>query len=141
MSQNPLISYLQKTPADQLDAGFVAYLAQMTEVSKVAPTVAKSIVQELADQRRYLKLIASEARDLSAKLSPTQIQEHAKRHAGEQQVDKNPQHTTELLKRLKQSRKWLRDVCADLNAASRLEQKATPAADPLTDRENLDPPT
>ena len=60
MSQNPLVSYLQQTPADQLDAGFVGYLAQMTEVSKVAPTVAKSIIQELADQRRYLKLIASE---------------------------------------------------------------------------------
>jgi cyclic beta-1,2-glucan synthetase len=69
------------------------------------------------------------ARGIAVKLSPTQIQEHAQRHAGEQQVDPRPQHTTELLKRLKQSRQWVRQVCADLTAASRLEQKATPAAD------------
>jgi glycine hydroxymethyltransferase len=60
VDQNPLAFYLKQMPADKLDAGFVGYLAQLTEVSKVAPTVAKSIVQELADQRRYLKLIASE---------------------------------------------------------------------------------
>ncbi len=78
-----------------------------------------------------------ESRDLAVKLSPTQIQEHAKRHAGEQQVDHNPQPTTELLKRLRQARKWLRQVCADLNAASRLEQKATPAADWILDNEYI----
>jgi cyclic beta-1,2-glucan synthetase len=69
-----------------------------------------------------------EARGPAVKLSPAQILEHARRHAGEQQVDLRPQHTTELLKRLKQSRQWVRQVCADLTAASRLEQKATPAA-------------
>ena len=73
----------------------------------------------------------------AVKLSPTQIQEHAQRHAGEQQVDPHPQHTTELLKRLKQSRKWLRQVCADLTAASRLEQKTTPAADWILDNEYI----
>ena len=76
-----------------------------------------------------------EARGLAEKLSPTQIQEHARRHAGEQLVDQNPSPSTELLKRLKQSRKWLRQVCADLSAASRLEQKATPATDWILDNE------
>jgi cyclic beta-1,2-glucan synthetase len=63
-----------------------------------------------------------EARSPSIKLSPAQILEHAQRHAREQQVDLRPQRTAELLKRLKQSRQWVRQVCADLNAASRLEQ-------------------
>jgi cyclic beta-1,2-glucan synthetase len=76
-----------------------------------------------------------ETRDIAIKLSPTQVREHAKRHAGEQQVDQNPHHTTELLKRLKQSRIWVRQVCADLTAASLLEQKATPAADWILDNE------
>ncbi|WP_243688809.1 glucoamylase family protein [Geotalea toluenoxydans] len=78
-----------------------------------------------------------EARRPAAKLSPTQIQEHARRHAGEQQVDPSPQHTTELLKRIKQSRQWVRQVCKDLTAASRLEQKATPAADWILDNEYI----
>ncbi|KAF0216735.1 MAG: hypothetical protein FD174_3558 [Geobacteraceae bacterium] len=55
----------------------------------------------------------------------------------EQQVDLRPQHTTELLKRLKRSRQWVRQVCADLTAASRLEQKATPAADWILDNEYI----
>jgi glycine hydroxymethyltransferase len=38
----------------------VAYLASLTEVSKVAPAIAAATVQELADQRANLKLIASE---------------------------------------------------------------------------------
>ena len=79
----------------------------------------------------------AEARSPAVKLSPAQIQEHAQRHAGEQQVDPRPQHTTELLKRLKQSRQWVRQVCADLTAASRLEQKATPAADWILDNEYI----
>ncbi len=53
-------AYLSKTDAQDIDAGFLAYLASLTEVAKVAPVVAKSIVQELADQRANLKLIASE---------------------------------------------------------------------------------
>jgi len=71
------------------------------------------------------------------KLSPAQILEHAQRHAGEQRVDPNPQHTTELLGRLKQSRQWIRQVCADLTAASNLEQKTTAAADWILDNEYI----
>ncbi len=71
------------------------------------------------------------------KLSLTQIQEHAQRHAGEQQVEPNPQHTAELLNRLKHSRKRIRQICADLTAASNLEQKTTAAADWILDNEYI----
>jgi cyclic beta-1,2-glucan synthetase len=79
----------------------------------------------------------AESRGPEAKLSPAQILEHAQRHAREQLVELRPQHTAELLKRLKQSRQWVRQVCADLTAASRLEQKATPAADWILDNEYI----
>ncbi|MFW5808840.1 MAG: glycine hydroxymethyltransferase [Spirochaetota bacterium] len=39
---------------------FVGFLANLESVSHVSPEIASSIVQELADQRSYLKLIASE---------------------------------------------------------------------------------
>jgi cyclic beta-1,2-glucan synthetase len=79
----------------------------------------------------------AEMRGPEVKLSPAQIIEHARRHAGEQQVDPKPRQTTVLLKRLKQSREWVRQVCEDLTAASRLEQKATPAADWILDNEYI----
>jgi cyclic beta-1,2-glucan synthetase len=79
----------------------------------------------------------AEERSLEVKLSPTQVLEHAQRHAKEQQVDLHPPRTAELLKRIKQSRQWVRQVCADLTAASRLEQKATPAADWILDNEYI----
>ena len=79
----------------------------------------------------------SEARSPKVKLSPAQVLEHAQRHAREQQVDLKPHRNFELLKRLKQSRQWVRQVCTDLAAASRLEQKATPAADWILDNEYI----
>jgi cyclic beta-1,2-glucan synthetase len=72
-----------------------------------------------------------------AKLSSAQIQEHAQRHAREQRVSLEPQHSAELLKRLRKSRLWVQQVCTDLAAASRLEQKATPAADWILDNEYI----
>ena len=60
MSASPCAAYLNATKPEEVDSGFLAYIANLTEVSKSAPAVAKAIVQELADQRRYLKLIASE---------------------------------------------------------------------------------
>ena len=60
MSQSALSEYLSRTKPENIDAGFLAYLANLTEVSKVAPNIAQSIVQELGDQRSNLKLIASE---------------------------------------------------------------------------------
>jgi len=60
VSTNPCSDYLQRTRPEDVDSGFLAYIANLTEVANSAPCVAKAIVQELADQRRYLKLIASE---------------------------------------------------------------------------------
>ncbi len=55
-----IIEYVGSTPPDRLDSGFLGYLCNLAEVSKVSPQVAASIVQELIDQRSYLKMIASE---------------------------------------------------------------------------------
>jgi len=55
-----LYEYLHATAPERVDSAFVAYLAALTEVASVAPDVAASIVRELGDQRRNLKLIASE---------------------------------------------------------------------------------
>jgi len=60
MPTSPLLDYLTRTPADQVDAGTTAYLANLTATAQVAPALAKAIVQELTDQRTHLKLIASE---------------------------------------------------------------------------------
>jgi glycine hydroxymethyltransferase len=61
MKSSPLLQeYLRKTPVESVDSGFIAYLASLERVAQVAPLVASHIVQELADQRSHLKLIASE---------------------------------------------------------------------------------
>ena len=60
MSSSPILAYLKTTSPEQIDAGFLGYISSLTEIAKVAPRVARAIVQELADQRRYVKLIASE---------------------------------------------------------------------------------
>lgn len=53
-------SYLKQRGPNGVNAGFLAYLANLSQIAQVAPPVARSIVQELADQRSNLKLIASE---------------------------------------------------------------------------------
>lgn len=55
-----LKDYLNKTPIDKIDGSFIAYLASLEQIAAVSPLVASHIVQELADQRSHLKLIASE---------------------------------------------------------------------------------
>ncbi len=60
MSAHALIDYLKGKNPETLDPGFISYLANLSQVAEVAPGVARSIVQELADQRSCLKLIASE---------------------------------------------------------------------------------
>lgn len=59
MNVNPIREYLTSA-GDAIDPGALAYLASLSAVAEVAPAVASSIVQELADQRTNLKLIASE---------------------------------------------------------------------------------
>jgi len=60
VSSSPISAYLRTTPPEEIDAGFLGYISSLTEIAKTAPRVSRAIVQELADQRRYLKLIASE---------------------------------------------------------------------------------
>ena len=60
MKNNPLSKYLTGKKPDELDPGFIAYLASLTVISEKSPDIARYIVRELADQRLNLKLIASE---------------------------------------------------------------------------------
>ena len=58
---SPLAKYLAAaSDGAPPDSGFVAYLAGLESIGAAAPEVARSIVSELADQRRNLKMIASE---------------------------------------------------------------------------------
>ena len=58
---NSLIeSYFKTRDPSTIAPGFLAYLANLECVARVAPDVARSIVQELADQRHNIKMIASE---------------------------------------------------------------------------------
>ncbi len=60
MSQTALLDYLAQTPRESINNAVVAYLANLSETAQIAPSIARAIVQELADQRSHLKLIASE---------------------------------------------------------------------------------
>ncbi len=60
MSNNPLQAYISKTKPEDINPVFAAYLSNLSVIAETAPEVARAIVQELADQRSYLKLIASE---------------------------------------------------------------------------------
>lgn len=55
-----LARYLSKMKPEQLDAGMVAYVANLEKTAEVDPAIAQAIVCELEDQRSNLKLIASE---------------------------------------------------------------------------------
>jgi len=57
---NAVSEYLSRTKPEKIDTGLLAYLANLTQVAAVATAIARSIVNELADQRANLKLIASE---------------------------------------------------------------------------------
>jgi glycine hydroxymethyltransferase len=60
MPQSLVESYFKTKDPRGIAPGFLAYLANLECVSRVAPEVARSIVRELADQRSNIKLIASE---------------------------------------------------------------------------------
>jgi glycine hydroxymethyltransferase len=60
MDQNPVTAYLAQTAPDKIDTGLLAYLCNLWETSKAAPEIAASIVKELENQRKRVKLIASE---------------------------------------------------------------------------------
>lgn len=52
--------YLQKVPEKKRSKAAIAYMAALDHIHEVQPQVTERIVQELKDQRRYLKMIASE---------------------------------------------------------------------------------
>ncbi|HOZ46261.1 MAG TPA: glycine hydroxymethyltransferase [Candidatus Hydrogenedentes bacterium] len=60
MSNSALTEYLKQTSPDAVSPAFLAYIAALETVAHAAPAAARAVVQELADQRRYVKLIASE---------------------------------------------------------------------------------
>ncbi|UCC29302.1 MAG: glycine hydroxymethyltransferase [Phycisphaerales bacterium] len=53
-------SYLLRRKPSEVDPSFLIYVAALERVADVSPETARSIVQELADQRSNIKLIASE---------------------------------------------------------------------------------
>lgn len=55
-----LQKYFAGTPHDKQNSAAIAYLASLDHLGETAPQVKDSIIQELKDQRSYLKLIASE---------------------------------------------------------------------------------
>ena len=55
-----LQKYLNSKPSSQYKAETLAYLASLDVVSKGNPKIVESILQELTDQRKSLKMIASE---------------------------------------------------------------------------------
>lgn len=60
MAESKLHRYLSEVPKKQLSSAALAYVATLDHLDMVAPDISQSIVQELKDQRSYLKLIASE---------------------------------------------------------------------------------
>ncbi|MCL2762058.1 MAG: glycine hydroxymethyltransferase [Treponema sp.] len=60
MKTNPVTAYLTSTPPEKVDTNLLAYLCNLTEIAKTTPEIAASIVKELENQRKRIKLIASE---------------------------------------------------------------------------------
>jgi len=60
MKTNPVADYLAAITPEKIDSGMLAYICNLTEIAKVTPEIASSIVLELENQRKRVKLIASE---------------------------------------------------------------------------------
>ena len=60
MKTNPVSAYLASTPPEKVDTNLLAYLCSLTEIAKTTPEISFSIVRELENQRKRIKLIASE---------------------------------------------------------------------------------
>ena len=55
-----LEKYFHHVPSGKRESGAIAFMAALDHIGKEHPFIADKILQELKDQRRYLKLIASE---------------------------------------------------------------------------------
>jgi glycine hydroxymethyltransferase len=60
MNTNPVAAYLSGISPDKVNTSLLAYLCALQETARTAPEIAASIVRELENQRRRVKLIASE---------------------------------------------------------------------------------
>jgi glycine hydroxymethyltransferase len=60
MNPNPVAAYLAATPQDKINTSLLAYLCNLSETAKTSPEISASIVKELENQRKRVKLIASE---------------------------------------------------------------------------------
>ncbi|MDR0473132.1 MAG: glycine hydroxymethyltransferase [Treponema sp.] len=60
MNKNPVAAYLASITPEKIDNGLLAYLCAMTEIARNTPEIAHCIVRELENQRKRVKLIASE---------------------------------------------------------------------------------
>ncbi|WP_461246491.1 glycine hydroxymethyltransferase [Treponema sp. R6D11] len=60
MKTNPVADYLAAVTPEKIDPSMLAYICNLTEVAKVTPEIASSVVLELENQRKRVKLIASE---------------------------------------------------------------------------------
>jgi len=60
MRTSAVSAYLDSVGAEGVDPSVIAYIAALESVAGVSPLVARATVQELADQRSNIKLIASE---------------------------------------------------------------------------------
>jgi len=60
MKTNPVADYLAAVSPEKIDPSMLAYICNLTEVAKVTPEIASSIVLEIENQRKRVKLIASE---------------------------------------------------------------------------------
>jgi glycine hydroxymethyltransferase len=60
MNTSPVAAYLAATSPERVNSSLLAYLCNLQEIAKLAPEIAASIVKELENQRRRVKLIASE---------------------------------------------------------------------------------
>lgn len=60
MTTSYLANYAKNRPLSELNTAAVAFYASLDSVAAVSPSIAESILKELADQRSNLKLIASE---------------------------------------------------------------------------------
>jgi glycine hydroxymethyltransferase len=60
MNHSPVTAYLSAVGIDKVNTGLLGYLCNLQETASAAPEIAASIVRELENQRRRVKLIASE---------------------------------------------------------------------------------
>ena len=77
--------------------------------------------------------LVEDVRSPGVPLSPTQLQEHARRLALDHRLDSKPPRNTQLLDRLERTRQWVHQASSDLFEASRLEESVTPAAEWILD--------